>query len=601
MDKKRLSLIGVTLLIAATLVAMLAISNHNTQIGVASIRSREAFNTREDSYAWNGADITLYSDDHATPKITLKGDSGNLGVVGTLEVTGTATLNGAQTLTGLASVGSLNATTAITAGTSLAVNGASTLTGTVTTIGAATVGGKLIANTVQATDNITALGGIDVAGALEVTGTSTLRGAVTMYEPFLDSGQSVRINDNVLVTGTMAVSGILSPDTINVTDQMTVGAGIDIVGALEVTGTSTLRGIAYINGTIEDAAQSVRINDNVVITGTASVSGMLSPDTINVTDQMTVGAGVDIVGALEVTGTTTLRGAIDFYSPFLDSSGSLRLNDNVLVTGTLNVSGVSTLAGGYTWTGLGAAGNGLQVAGNLTSTNATDILRYGAAVISSTLDANTLNTTDAVTIGATLDVAGTAHVIGAVDVTGTLTAKGYFQANTINTTDQITVGAGADIVGALEVTGTSTLRSLVSANNGVSTDRITTTAGITVGTYVGALSYYGAISSTVGITNAEVVQVTGKMIMVLTVSDGDAVGSIAGTLNDVTSLSDGAYAGQLLILVNLDADADTVVVKNGANTALGKDRTLDTNDTLTLYWDANNSVWRIIDCFDASA
>lgn len=118
-------------------------------------------------------------------------------------------------------------------------------------------------------------------------------------------------------------------------------------------------------------------------------------------------------------------------------------------------------------------------------------------------------------------------------------------------------------------------------------------AGITVGTYVGALSFYGAISSTVAITNAQVIPYTGRLVIPVTVADGGVGGSIAGTLSATDSISDGTYLGQILYLVNVDADTDTLVIKDAANTELGAaDITLGPQDSVTLYWDG--TVWRVV-------
>lgn len=481
----------------------------------------------------------------------------------------------------------------------LTVGGNASIDGSLTVSGV--TGGPVNVNTLAATAAITDSGTLAIVGSSIFTGNVNLIGILSS-----DTINILRLNENTLVTGTLNVSGqaVLAgaalANTLSVTSTATANT-LATTGAITAGGTLRSVGIAY----LEAGVVTSTLNANTLSTASAITAGgtlrsvgiayleagvitsTLSANTINVTNQVTVGAGLDVIGAVQITGT-------------------------------LDVAGVSTLAGGYTWTGLGVAGNGLEVTNNLTGTSATGILRFGVGVISSTLDAYTLNTTDGVTVGTTLDV------VGALEVTGTATLRGVaslyepiadssgsFRINdSLIVTGSLTLDGDAQISDAqqsvrindnLLVTGTAGVSGLLSPANGVATDRITTTAGITVGTYVGALSYYGAISSTVGITNAEVVQVTGKMIIVLTVADGNVGGGILGTLNDTNSLSDGVYAGQLLILINLDGDADTIMVKNGANTAIGKDRTLDVGDAVVLYWDLSGSVWRLVSILDTSA
>jgi len=292
-------------------------------------------------------------------------------------------------------------------------------------------------------------------------------------------------------------------------------------------------------------------------------------------DSLTLGQDLVVGRKATVAGLPTLNNGLEVKGNFTNTSNGTMRVYAVVVSGTLDVAGVSTLAGGYTWTGQGTAGNGLQVTGTITQTSGTALLNSAS-------------------VTGTLGVGGLLSPANGVDVGGNVTVTHLVDAAAINASALFTAAASS-------VTGAETVGGLLTASNGLTASSITSTAGITVGTYVGALSYYGAISSTVGITNSEVVQVTGKMVIPLSVSDGAVGGSILGTLDATNSLSDGAYNGQLLILINLDADADTIMVKNGANTAIGKDRTLDVGDVMTLYWDGPGSVWRLVSILDTSA
>jgi len=102
------------------------------------------------------------------------------------------------------------------------------------------------------------------------------------------------------------------------------------------------------------------------------------------------------------------------------------------------------------------------------------------------------------------------------------------------------------------------------------------------------------VSSTIGITNGETIQVpAGRGVVVLTVADGDVAGAVACTLSAVTSIADGSYAGQVLIILNDDQDLDTITIKDAANTHFNSatDVTLapDGDVGLMLIW--YNSNW----------
>lgn len=91
-----------------------------------AIRERVAFDARDDSYLYQGADLYFYSDDHSTQKLHIDGATGNIDAEGTLDVAGTATFGGlsllsstsititsAMTLTPTANVYRLNAAGAV--------------------------------------------------------------------------------------------------------------------------------------------------------------------------------------------------------------------------------------------------------------------------------------------------------------------------------------------------------------------------------------------------------------------------------------------------------------------------------------------------------
>jgi hypothetical protein len=63
-----------------------------------AVRERIAINTSTDSYIWGGADVIFYSDDHATQKLRLFGDSGAVNATGNITVTGSGSVGAAWTV-----------------------------------------------------------------------------------------------------------------------------------------------------------------------------------------------------------------------------------------------------------------------------------------------------------------------------------------------------------------------------------------------------------------------------------------------------------------------------------------------------------------------
>lgn len=380
---------------------------------------------------------------------------------------------------------------------------------------------------------------------------------------------------NVGVGGTLVVTGATTlAGGIGSTGQLVAGNGLKVTQNITQVSGSTILNSATVSGTLDvegvvssDAIDILRLNENTLVTGTLGVSGLATLGTANVT------------GALQGGSTGLFNGAVTMASG--------------VVSGTLDVAGVTTLAGGYTWTGQGVAENGLQVTGNITQVSGSALL--SAAVVSGTLDVQGIVSSDG---GDILRLNENTLVTGTLGVSDDLTVATDVTANTLATTDAITAGGTLRSVGVAYLQS-GVVTSTLSAYTLSASQNITASGALTVGTYGGFGALYTAVSSTVGITNAEVIQVGVKGVIPLSASDGGVGGAITATLNDTTSLSDGAYLGQMLILVNVDTDADLIVVKDNANTSLGKDRTLDVNDSMTVFWDGSN--WRILSILDASA
>lgn len=260
---------------------------------------------------------------------------------------------------------SVDVTTTVNVGSDLTVDGATTL------------GDVSIQN-------------LEVLSSLSVTGNSTLTGGFT-------AGSASSVTGNLSVTGTLAVTGAATVSTnLTVTGDANLnngGTGTTTVNNLNVQG--TLTGVSVdvtgkdinpnsILATTNIEAYGTLKGDNLVITGT-------TPSTFE--------------GDVSVTGTV---------------SATVNLNS----LGTLSITGLSTLSGGFTTgTGNGTVGGTLTVTGNTTMN--------GNLVLSGT---RTL------TVG------------GAVQFNNTLTATGNVTLNTAS--------AGTTSVFNLTVNGTSTLKTV---------------------------------------------------------------------------------------------------------------------------------------------
>jgi cytoskeletal protein CcmA (bactofilin family) len=179
-------------------------------------------------------------------------------------------------------------------------------------------GPLIVAGGIQAGNNLTTTGNL----VTTVGGLVNSQGAVTVTDDLRVTGNvdaanavGLRLNDDVLVTGTLGVSS-----------QVNAGNGLNVTGGI------TFSGDLDVAGNIKSTSGSVRVNDDTLITGTLAVAGNLS-----------------------------------------DSSTMLRVNDNTLITGTLGVSSQINAAGGVYATG-GVTATGMVAAG-------TDLMGVGWLVV----------------------------------------------------------------------------------------------------------------------------------------------------------------------------------------------------------------------------
>ena len=156
---------------------------------------------------------------------------------------------------------------------------------------------------------------------------------------------AIRINDN-------NIEGTRSNENINLLPN---GTGSVIFGAIKINGTSLS----------SDDSTAININENLIVDGTANVSGTATVGTLNAATGSTIGnltlangsitdsSGDISFGDENITTTGTMTAATGSTignltlanGSITDSSGDISFGDeNITTTGTLDVSGLATLS-----------------------------------------------------------------------------------------------------------------------------------------------------------------------------------------------------------------------------------------------------------------
>jgi hypothetical protein len=220
------------------------------------------------------------------------------------------------------------------------------------------------------------------------------------------------------------------------TNSISVTTGITAATAA-ISGGSTLTGeVVALNGVRPTGNLTGTSSSGMLRYGAGTISTTLQTNSISVTTGIT-GATLALSGPANVTGNLTVGGEI------------------TAANGAIYVGGESFLVPVY-------AGNGLRVTENLTGTAAAGMLRYGAAVISSTLDTNAISVTTGIT-------AATAAVSGPSRLTGTVTLGTFLQ---------YTSGVSQTVVNTQPITPTATYQTIAAAVD-VFTDNLLRAGAVT--------------------------------------------------------------------------------------------------------------------------
>ena len=338
------------------------------------------------------------------------------------------------------------------------------------------------------------------------------------------------IQDNLKVTGTTTLTGLLDANG---------GAEIDNIriGIADNNEIDTLSG----NLTIDSFAGTIIIDDQLTVAGITTLTSLLDANGGAEIDNIRIG----ITGDNEID-TSSGNLTIDSFG------GTTTIDDKLIVTDTLAVTGSTTLTGFLDANG-GAAIENIQI--GISGDNEIDTSSGNLTIDSlggtTTIDDNlsvtgTLGVTGATTLSSTLGVTGV------TTVTGLLNANGGIAVDTDRFTVADTTG-NTSVAGTLSVTGATTLTGLLNANGGIAVDTNRFTVADTTGntTVAGTLSVTGATTlnttltvSSGGITvTAGGITASGQTVTAATFTGNAATATLAANLNRSVNAGDGLKDG----------------------------------------------------------
>ncbi len=156
----------------------------------------------------------------------------------------------------------------------------------------------------------------------------------------------------------VGVMGVTNLDSLTLRDNLVVGKASSLgSGGLAVTGNISLS-----NGALINTKGAVTVTDQLYVASqVVALNGVSVAGNVTTTGQVAAGNGV------AVTGNITVGTDLDVAGNAMSTSGSFRINDNTLVTGTLNVSGVATFNSLLRADTQLIAANGIDVSGGITA------------------------------------------------------------------------------------------------------------------------------------------------------------------------------------------------------------------------------------------
>ena len=349
------------------------------------------------------------------------------------------------------------------------------------------------------------------------------------------------IQDNLKVTGTTTLTGLLDANGGAEIDNIRIGIAAD-------NEIDTLSG----NLTIDSFAGTIIIDDQLTVAGITTLTGLLDANGGAEIDNIRIGITDD-----NEIDTSSGNLTIDSFG------GTTTIDDELIVTDTLAVTGSTTLTGFLDANG-GAEIDNIQIgiSGNNEIDTSSGSLTIDSFVGTTTIDdklivTDTLGVTGATTLSSTLGVTGV------TTVTGLLNANGGIAVDTDRFTVADTTG-NTSVAGTLSVTGATTLTGLLNANGGIAVDTDRFTVADTTGNTIVA----GTLSVATGIT-------------VIT-------GGITASGQTVTAATFTGNAATATLAYNLDRSVISGNGLTGGGSLNGQDRTLDVGagDGITVEGDS---------------
>lgn len=274
---------------------------------------------------------------------------------------------------------------------------------------------------------ISSAGNVSMNGSLMVDGAAALNGGLVM-----DTDKFVVADGtgNTSIAGTLGVQGATTLASLGVTGNAMVGGTLGVVGhstvsTFEATGLAELLGGVDVNGLATISAAGDAVFATLDVVGAADFDGAMTAASIAIDGD--VAQRLYFVGA---DGSITDNAALnwDIAASRLDITGSLdvsddlRVRDDALIDGSLDVVGLSSLDGGIE---VGAAKFTVSSAGAMYVDGASQL--HGAATLDSSL-----TVAGASDLNGTLDVQGAARfqsnvvVDGNAQIHGDLLVQGAF-------------------------------------------------------------------------------------------------------------------------------------------------------------------------------
>lgn len=377
--------------------------------------------------------------------------------------------------------------------------------------------------TINTTGTITS--GPHSATNLAASGTLTVTGAATL-------GSTLSVTGASTLTGNTTVGG-----TLGITGATTVGGTLGVTGVstlsnqLFVTGTSLASGVALSTFSTVGGSQNPQVQ---ISNGTQSIliyAGS-SLGNLNSTAQ-SADSAIIFCNGVSNTGNFTI-------APWRSTGGGGTRWDNlgnIVHTGTLTVSGVTTLQSTVGITGATTIGGTLAVTGAATLSSTLGV--NGLATLGSLSVSGTSAHTGAATFGSTLGVTGAATLSSTLAVTGTISVgTNGATIQTFSGQPWVQIGNTTSGAGSLVIAPTSTTIGVSSAGSTYALNLQNNTGTTNVG---GALNVTGATNllSDLSLTqNAHLLTLSGVAAPTLAVTSPGAGGSATATLlsgsNDIS-------------------------------------------------------------------